>query len=209
MILTVEQRSLVPIAIAVVLAHVGLLLWGTLFSPAVSHRARPMKVAVRTVTLQPVAVAPLPAKPTKAAAKALPKESKSPVAAKKPVEPKQTVSNVEVKKGLQKLDQALSEMRTVENIAAAPMTLAIEGDYREQIVATLDRRMRLPEYGEIDLHLTLNRQGQIMKIEIDRSQNVTNQNYVLKTLPSMQFPRFFGPLERENTHTFYIQLRNR
>ena len=66
----------------------------------------------------------------------------------------------------------------------------------------------MPEYGDIKIKLTLNRQGKVTKIIVTSSASVANRQYIEKVLPSLTFPVFGAPFGDAKDYTFTITLSN-
>lgn len=85
----------------------------------------------------------------------------------------------------------------------------LEGDgYISEVVAKLQRGLKLPEFGEVTVELTLEKSGKVLNCLIKDAKSLTNKMYVEKTLPSIKFPMFEGSLKHENAHTFIFVLNS-
>jgi len=83
-----------------------------------------------------------------------------------------------------------------------------ESHYRDELAARLKLLLKLPEYGEVRVRLTLTRKGTVDKVEIVSSQNKANRDYIEKTLPSLKFSSFGAHFENASTYTFTLSLSN-
>jgi hypothetical protein len=82
-----------------------------------------------------------------------------------------------------------------------------EISYRDEIAARLKLCLRLPEYGDVKLKLTLGQAGNVAKLVIESAESKTNRQYVEKTLPCLTFPAL-GHFGGGADHTFLITLSN-
>lgn len=83
-----------------------------------------------------------------------------------------------------------------------------EATYRDELAMRLRRLMRLPEYGEVKLKLTLDRSGKVAKVAIISAQSALNRTYVESTLPTLKFTDFGKNFTGQNQFTFMINLTN-
>lgn len=91
-------------------------------------------------------------------------------------------------------------------------TLKIDGvedhGYYSQLAACLKENLRLPEFGEVRVSLTLDCRGKVIQVKIISAQNENNKRYVEKILPKVNFPSFDQAFKNEKEHTFSITLAN-
>ncbi len=90
---------------------------------------------------------------------------------------------------------------------AAPLSPG-EKSYRDELASRLKLMLKLPEHGDVQLKLTLNRTGKALNIVILKSASIVNRSYVEKTLPGLKFPPFGNQFENMSEYTFIIQLSN-
>lgn len=83
-----------------------------------------------------------------------------------------------------------------------------ESNYRDELASRLKLLLSLPEYGEVKIKLTLDRNGKVSKVEVVKAENTANKKYVEKTLPTLKFPPFGNYFGDAETYTFLISLRN-
>lgn len=83
-----------------------------------------------------------------------------------------------------------------------------QAGYCDELVNQLKLQLRLPEYGEVNLRLTLNRSGKVVKIETVDSRSKVNQKYVEKNLPLLTLPSFGHFFAQEQQRTFLLTLCN-
>lgn len=83
-----------------------------------------------------------------------------------------------------------------------------EAYYRDRLANRLKMSLTLPEHGEVVIHLTLNRSGTVLRLQIVSSVNPSNRSYIERTIPSMVFSDFGNDFKGESQHTFIVALRS-
>lgn len=83
-----------------------------------------------------------------------------------------------------------------------------ERDYYDELASRLKLLLRLPEYGEVKIKLTLERSGQFIKLAIVTAQSKKNREYIEQMLPTLKFPSFGDNFNSKSQHTFLINLSN-
>jgi hypothetical protein len=83
---------------------------------------------------------------------------------------------------------------------------AAETGYYGALTGRLRQTLRLPEYGDVKVMLTLDREGKVISIETAPSKSENNRKYVEATLNKVQFPPFGKNFQGENKRTFSIKL---
>jgi colicin import membrane protein len=182
---------------------------------------------------KPRAIAPVP-KPRKPIAKVQkPKLKPKPKPRSKPkpkpkakprVEPQRNREREEllrqVEQSLEKIETVAHNVRTETQAERSPPSLeplhidqskSTEKDsapFRNELVRRLQLLLRLPDYGEVQMKLTLDRSGKVANLLIVSSQSPANQAYVEKTLPTLAFAKFGRLFPKELTHTFSLTLQN-
>lgn len=73
-----------------------------------------------------------------------------------------------------------------------------EPSYQETLAAYLHQALNLPEYGEVKIQLTLNKDGTVAKLSVLKAESSRNKTYLEKNLPLLKFPS----LEKEETFVF-------
>jgi hypothetical protein len=170
------------------------------------------KPAVTTHLVQSIRVStysyePVPKKPVMAKAspqkkspvtKAAPKKKPPPPKAKPKPKPKPKASDVlaEVKKNLQKIDQASSEKKV------EPKTVA----YASILMQRLQSSLHLPEEGNVKLELELRADGKVMGVKILQTHSESNAQYLKEVLPTLFLPSFVGDLQGKKQHTFTLTV---
>ena len=83
-----------------------------------------------------------------------------------------------------------------------------EKSYYDELVARLKLALKLPEYGEVKVKLTLTRQGKVTKVQVTSSKSRKNKDYIEKALVHTSFPRFGDNFGSDGEHTFQLNLSN-
>jgi len=83
-----------------------------------------------------------------------------------------------------------------------------EKSYYDELVARLKLALKLPEYGEVKVKLTLTRQGKVTKVQVISSKSRKNKDYIEKMLAHTNFPRFGDNFGSDGEHTFQLNLSN-
>ncbi len=85
---------------------------------------------------------------------------------------------------------------------------SLEASYQDELVTRLKMLLQLPEYGTVDIELTLSRSGKVLKFKIMRDESANNRRYIEKNIPTMHFHPFGSSFEGKAEHTFVIRLSN-
>ena len=83
-----------------------------------------------------------------------------------------------------------------------------EATYRDELAGRLKLQLRLPEYGDVKVNLTIDRTGKVVKVAIGGAESSANRRYIEKTLPALSFPAFGPNFESAEEYTFSITLSN-
>ncbi|MFQ5729753.1 MAG: hypothetical protein ACE5GN_05270, partial [Waddliaceae bacterium] len=107
-------------------------------------------------------------------------------------------SNASVKK----TSSELKDLRMIESlrIDSPDIVCAEDKGYYGVLACRLRERLRLPEFGEVRIRLTLSRSGGVMKVETLSAESEYNRQYIEKMLPSLQFPSFGKNFGSEDQH---------
>lgn len=92
--------------------------------------------------------------------------------------------------------------------SAAPLQSERELSYNDELAGRLKLQLRLPEYGDVKIKLTLERAGSVAKVEIISAESSLNRKYIEKTLPTLTFPPFGANFNGASQYTFAITLSN-
>lgn len=83
-----------------------------------------------------------------------------------------------------------------------------EATYRDELSMKLRRLLRLPEFGDVKLKLTLERSGKIANVSVLSAQSSLNRTYIESTLPTLKFSDFGKNFSGQSQYTFVINLTN-
>jgi colicin import membrane protein len=200
--------------------------------PAPSIKDAPKAPATHVIFTKPAvkktqAAEPPKEKPKQKSPVSKPKKTEASKPAKKPAETAQLYDAMR-KKQLKLLSQAKERIGKIQKapftkdaastIAPAKIEalqidqLSIdtpqEISYKDELSQRLKSLMKLPEYGEVRLKLTLNRSGKVMKVKILQSDSASNQKHVEEALPSLKMPPFGKNFENQAEYTFTITMSN-
>lgn len=161
---------------------------------------------------------------TKPKVESKPKNESKPkkVAEKKPELP-QTESTKQEKKTIiapDKIAQVRAHLNKIQDTAHKAETSAnavavssfVETDssanskpsYEQTLADRLRMLLTLPDYGDVKIKMTLDRNGKVLTVAVLASESDENRQYVLKTLPSLKLPPFNGG----DSRTFQLILSN-
>lgn len=99
-------------------------------------------------------------------------------------------------------------------IEAMPATLGgtplsgKELSYRDELAGRLKLLLRLPEYGDVKVKLTLDRAGKVVSVVIISTESAANRKYIEKTLPGLTFPPLGSNFGTDPQYTFSVTLSN-
>lgn len=225
---SIKNPALRNIAIAVIALHLIVLGWAavTIERHIIQKNSRPL--VVKTISLQPAEAKPMavqaPAKPTpvkkevkktppKPKSKPQPKAEtiKSPKIEKKENQP---VANAKLQGLLAKaqanMDKVQKNPEKLSAIAlAVPQWTAKESSYQEELSSMLKLLLRLPEFGQVQIELTLDRLGNVKKIKVVKSESDRNRAYIENAITALSFPPFGHHFSGSPEHTFHIKLDNK
>lgn len=80
--------------------------------------------------------------------------------------------------------------------------------YRDELAVRLKLSLKLPEYGEVKVKLTVERSGKIAAIKILEFKSKKNADYIEKHLPRLEMPKFGSNFSGSTTHDFTIIMSN-
>lgn len=104
--------------------------------------------------------------------------------------------------------KALPVMAT-DNVSASAATLSQTGPagYREALASRLQSRLQLPEFGTVEIRLTLTSSGAVAKLEIVHADSSLNRQYIEQAIAGMSFQPFDASFDGLQQYTFHIQLK--
>lgn len=80
--------------------------------------------------------------------------------------------------------------------------------YSRELSQRLKLLLKLPEYGEVEVNLTLSRSGKVIAVKCLKYKSTKNARYLEKKLPESTFPGFGDHFPSEQEHTFHLHLSN-
>lgn len=83
-----------------------------------------------------------------------------------------------------------------------------EISYRDELAGRLKLMLRLPEYGDVKIKLTLDRSGKVASVVIVSSESAANRKHIEKELPKMTFSAFGANFGSAAQYAFSITLSN-
>lgn len=83
-----------------------------------------------------------------------------------------------------------------------------EISYRDELASRLKSVLKLPEDGVAEIKLTLNRQGQVIRLQVLQTASSANKSYLEKTMPNLKMPPFGKNFGNEAEYTFIINMSN-
>lgn len=194
------------------------LLFALLIHHAVHRSLKPSRpIAIRTVQTAPPIKESAPV-PVKKAAAPKPAASTKP-SPKKPEKaaPKKPV----IAPIAQEIAQVLSELsqvhKTEKPALFVPSNVEIQTPYKESknslsygdyLICYLQESLDLPEYGEVKIELSIDRQGKLLTSKILCSENKKNSEFLKNRLPELAFPCFNDFNIKETALTFTVSFRN-
>lgn len=81
--------------------------------------------------------------------------------------------------------------------------------YCEELVNRLQLMLRLPEYGEVKVLVTIDSNGVVRKVQIKESKSALNRSYIEKNMADVAFPCFGSNFPGEKDHTFFLALTSK
>ncbi|MDP1836221.1 MAG: hypothetical protein Q8K75_09905 [Chlamydiales bacterium] len=95
------------------------------------------------------------------------------------------------------------------SVASLPQTSGpSELSYQDDLAVRLRSLLRLPEYGDVKVSLTIDRSGKVLAFEVLQSENAANRRYVDTHLPRCKFADFGKHFVDESSKTFQLTLSN-
>lgn len=83
-----------------------------------------------------------------------------------------------------------------------------ERSYHQELISRLKLQLKLPDYGEVKVKLTLERSGHVAKVSVIAAESSKNRAYIEKKLPDMNYPSFGSNFPEHSQYTFVLVLSN-
>ncbi|MEC7840525.1 MAG: hypothetical protein VX777_10855 [Chlamydiota bacterium] len=108
----------------------------------------------------------------------------------------------------QSLPQKIETLSAVAFSDSATSQSGSDKNYKNQLATRLRSLLQLPEYGDVEIMLSLARDGKVKTLKVIKSESSVNSRYVEETLPNMVFLPFGNSFEKNQVYTFHITLTN-
>lgn len=83
-----------------------------------------------------------------------------------------------------------------------------EVSYSQEVIGRLKKALKFPDYGTVDVKVTLDRSGKVLAIHVVNSESEKNRQYVESKLSSVIFSPFGNHFTGLSQYTFFIKLKN-
>src|SRR5579872_4509183 len=191
-------------------------------APVAMQTAKPVSAPVKKATPKPEAKKTEPAK-TAAKKPATPKPVPKKQEIAEEIPPTQNEALREIAKSLESLAAAAAaapEFKPEKTALVLPKALALSQPkiatefsdtpptYEENLIAFLQNALDLPERGDVQIKLEIDRFGHLNECEILDARNSKNGEFLKKRLPELDYPCFNDFGITDLTQTFTIIFRN-
>lgn len=190
--------------------------------PLAAQSAKPKPTPIKSAPPKPKTQPPPKPAPKKEPAIADKKltTSKQPVKQEPKPQPRAKISDALKKE----LEESLAKLNAPEKKSISkqqsqtirPHTLQIdqidashhESEYPGILAAVLYEALKLPELGEVQIQLTLQQDGTVVKLNVLKTESQKNKAYLETHLPHIRCPRFEGAYSKKKEHTFTLTFCN-
>ena len=123
----------------------------------------------------------------------------------------------ELEESIAKIDKKSVAKTTPPSKAIAPIPLQIDlhssdfeedADYTALLIRELHESLRLPDFGEVKIQLSLRQDGSVVKVVVLKAQSEKNKQYLESNLMRLKFPRFEGTYSNKKECTFILTFCN-
>ncbi len=173
--------------------------------PAVKKQLEPKTPAIADKKLS----SPQPTQKPKAA----PEKARAKISDSLLKELEESIAKIETKS-----DKPTISKKTISSSKAmAPIVLQIDSQeeqsaetmsYTDTLISYLHQELRLPDYGEVKIQLSLRQDGTVAKLSVLKAKNEKNRQYLESQLSRLRFPCFEGTLANKKEHTFVLTFCN-
>ena len=111
-------------------------------------------------------------------------------------------------KSIAMLDELHSDTLSISTQNSDEHLSGAEKSYYREIIQRLKLCLKLPEYGQVQLKLTLSRAGKTLSVQVLSSKSRKNQKYLEEMLPKITFSSFGTNFSNEKSHTFMLNITN-
>lgn len=91
---------------------------------------------------------------------------------------------------------------------SGPQLSPQEISYYAELANRLKLQLRLPDFGEVKVKLTLERSGKFVKVVVVNTESAKNRAYIEKTLPTVKYTSFGNNFSGQSEYTFVLALSN-
>lgn len=219
------------IGVVVLIAHAAMILSLGIHHFAIRAPIIQKPIAIRTIIppqVQPIAAAAPVSQKTKPASKTSNAAAKPIAKSSKEIKKENSLPNLQQEELclLQDLSQKLDTLsRPSSKKNSSPIVIAlpdwfntehtessalpsIPSGYADACSFVLENHLRLPELGEVVAHLIIRTDGTVDAIEIVKTQNQKNSDFLKKRLPELVFPCFNDFGITKSHVDFTITFRN-
>lgn len=128
-------------------------------------------------------------------------------------------------KKIAQVDQARSKVSETKPVRSAPVLGRIDNlqvdtfvdqsaalspleiSYYDELASRLKLQLRLPEFGEVKIKLTLGNAGDFVSVAFVHAESKKNRAYIEKMVPTLKYPSFGTNFKGLKQYTFVLALR--
>jgi outer membrane biosynthesis protein TonB len=92
--------------------------------------------------------------------------------------------------------------------APAPAAFGFVQEQYDPIISYLHHALRLPDYGEVKVSITIRPDGTVAKVVVLKAESANNKAYLERELPSLVFPRDVQRLSGDRERVFVVVFCN-
>ena len=90
----------------------------------------------------------------------------------------------------------------------ATFSEANDDGYEKMLIETLRHSLHLPDYGEVKIQLTLNKDGSVVNLVVVKAQSEKNKFYLENNLMHLRFPSLQETPDNKKQRTFLLVFCN-
>lgn len=103
-------------------------------------------------------------------------------------------------------DEAI--LKDSPSVSSRAFELPSTNSYNDELVQRLQVLLRLPDYGDVRVKLTLKRDGSVLTLQVLEAESSQNRAYVEEALPDLKLVGFGAHFPGENSRSFVLTLTN-
>jgi hypothetical protein len=131
----------------------------------------------------------------------------------------------ELEESIAKIDEKQEKIKTKKKLDTPTSVLSLqidrledtkrgeetsaETEYQHALIHFLEQTLRLPDYGEVKMQLTLTVDGKVASLKVLLAESEKNKKYLEKNLPLMQFPSLMHSFSGDKERTFVLTFCNK